>query len=147
MEFSKCIYMQESYIWKNRKEHEYQSDANVKTIFVRSSKLVKIGIILINKFNWKDISACSKNRAYAPPPSLCAVENVRRASVWRKQNFTVKLWFLSARQLECKGWLVRANSRGTITFETSEQRRGVLSPDSRHTFLLRPARPVVLHYN
>lgn len=25
-------------------------------------------------------------------------------------------------QLECKGWLVRANSRGTISFEANEQR-------------------------
>jgi hypothetical protein len=54
--------------------------------------------------------------------------------VWRKQNFTVKLWFLPECQLERKGWLVRANPRGTITFETSEQRRGVLLGV---TFLLR----------
>lgn len=41
--------------------------------------------------------------------------------VWRKQNFTVKLWFLPA-SARAKGLLVRANSRETISFETSEQR-------------------------
>lgn len=52
---------------------------------------------------------------------------MRQACVWRKQNFTVKLWFLLERQLERKGCLMRANPRGMITFETNEQRRGVLS--------------------
>jgi len=99
----------------------------------RRSSQISRALSLSSRF--RDAQRLNNSNPVQPPHTVrWGIPPALRLAVWRKQNFTVKLWFLPECQLERKGWLVRANPRGTITFETSEQRRGVLLGV---TFLLR----------